>query len=168
MMFMESLSPSKRFTQVIFKALSFIRMLIIAIPPSLFCPIKIFLAILWPLKLHRKSNRILSIRVNSAGGGDGNTESLYMNWLSSNDFITVTLPKSVNFLCDQIFIIFSTLFILVSRFACITLVQSALISIPRILVVIMWSSRGLGGRVLVSCVRGRRFESLLVRTGTVE
>ena len=85
-------------------------MSIIARPPSALGFVVIFLVILWGLLSQRKLYKILSRAFNISLDGEGSVDSLYTNWDSSRDFITVTFPNRVGFLWHHIWIRFFIFF----------------------------------------------------------
>ena len=56
------------------------------------------LHILCGLLFHKKLNNILSIFFKYSIGGDGSTDSLYINWDSRSDLMIVSLFMRVSFL----------------------------------------------------------------------
>ena len=68
-------------------------MSIIVRPSSALGFVVILFVILWGLLYQRKLYKILSRAFNISLDGEGSVDSLYTNWDSSRDLITVTFPN---------------------------------------------------------------------------
>ena len=125
-----SISVSSLLIHAILRALFFKYISVIDSPACSLLWVMMSLHILCGLLFHKKLNNILSILFKYSIGGDGSTDSLYINWDSRSDLIIVTLPMRVNFLWDQILTIFSIFSMIGSRFLSLIAVNSADIFIP--------------------------------------
>ena len=109
-------------------------MSIIDRPPSALGVVVIFLVILWSLLSQRMLYKISSRAFNISLDGEGSVDSLYTNWDSRRDLITVTFPNRVSFLWHHIWIRFFIFSINGLMFMSSILVMSGVTVIPSILV----------------------------------
>ena len=105
-------------------------MLIIRIPPMFKSFTTKFRFIRSGPAFQRNLKKGLSIVFKRFPRGFGKAENKFKNFANSNDFITVTLPKSVNLRLDQCFItcstLFSTLFVFMSQISKTSVVKTTL------------------------------------------
>ena len=120
-----SISVNRLLIHAILRALFFKYISVIDSPACSLLWVMMYLHILCGLLFNKKLNNILSILFKYSIGGDGSTDSLYINRDSRSDLIIITLPMRVSFLWDQILTIFSIFSMIGSRFLSLIAVNSA-------------------------------------------